>query len=212
MSVSIVITTYGTDEWRELAWSRAYPSTVDQGAHEVIVHHEPDLPIGPARNAAGLLATGDYLCHLDADDELAPGYIATMEQAISEAREPSKTLFYPAVRYMRKNRPAPDLVRPITNLKHDNFLVVGTVVDRQLFQSVGGFGNYGHGYEDWAAWAKCWKAGARIVPVPQAVYVAYINPQSEHRKRWRNRKEQVAEHMRVQKELFPEMRQPKARR
>lgn len=210
--ISVVITTYGDLAWRELAWSRAYPSTVGQNAHEVIVHHEDDMSIGPARNTAAGKASGDYLCFLDADDELAPGYISVMEDAIRVHEDPSMALFYPAVRYMRKNNPAPDLVRPISNLKHDNFLVIGTVVNRRLFQSVGGFSDYGHGYEDWAAWAKCWKAGAQIVAVPKAVYIAHINPRSEHRVRWRNRKEQVAEHMRIQAELFPEMQQRKAKR
>jgi len=204
MTISIVITTYGDERWKELSWSRAYPSTLEQGALEVIVHHEPDLPIGPARNAAGLLASGDYLCHLDADDELAPGYIAAMQQAIDRAADPSMALFYPTVRYMRKNRAQADLLRPIGDLRHDNFMVIGTAVERRLFQSVGGFSNYDHGYEDWSAWAKCWKAGASVIPVPQAVYIAHINPQSAHRVRWRNRKEQVAGHMRVQAELFPE--------
>lgn len=202
--ISVVITTYGEDHWRDLAWSRAYPSALDQGAEEIIVHHEPDLPIGPARNAAGLLASGEYLCHLDADDELAPGYLDAMETAIQSAETPLTTLFYPTVRYIRKNRAQSDLLRPIGDLRHDNFMVIGTVVGRELFQSVGGFSNYGHGYEDWSAWAKCWKAGATVTAVPQAVYVAYINPQSQHRIRWRNRTEQVAEHLRVQAELFPE--------
>jgi glycosyltransferase involved in cell wall biosynthesis len=202
--ISIVITTYGDEAWRELAWSRAYPSALDQGAQEIIVHHEPNMQIGPARNAAGLLASGEYLCHLDADDELAPGYIDAMEAAIRLVPDPSMTLLYPTVRYMRKNRAQADLLRPIGDLRHDNFMVIGTVVPAQLFRSVGGFSNYGHGFEDWSAWAKCWRAGAEIVAVPSAVYVAHVNPQSQHRVRWRNRREQVAEHMRVQAELFPE--------
>ena len=202
--ISIVITTYGDDAWRELAWSRAYPSTVDQDAHEVIVHHEPNMPIGPARNAAALLASGDHLVFLDADDELAPGYVGAMEQAIREAANPSLILGYPTVRYMRKNRAQPHLLRPVGDLRHDNFMVIGTVISGGLFRFVGGFSNYDHGYEDWSLWAKAWKAGGVVTPVPPAVYVAHINPQSAHRVRWRNRREQVAGHLRVQAELFPE--------
>ena len=44
---------------------------------------------------------------------------------------------------------------------------------------------------------------ATVVPVPRAIYNAYINPQSKHRQMWRNRREQVATHLRVQAELFP---------
>jgi glycosyltransferase involved in cell wall biosynthesis len=175
-----------------------------QDPFEIIVHHEPDLPIGPARNAAALLASGDYLCFLDADDELATDYLFVMQRAIEKESDPSRCLFYPSVRYMHKNRPRPDLLRPIGDLRHDNFMVIGTLIDRQLFMQVGGFSNYDHGYEDWSLWAKAWKAGAQPVPVPGAVYVAHVNPQSKHRVRWRNRSEQVAGHLAVQAELFPE--------
>jgi len=204
MTISILITTYGDPAWQDLAWSRAYPSTLNQGADEVIVRHYDDLAIGPARNATALFATSDFLIHLDADDELAPGYLAAMERAAKTVDDPSRSLFFPSVRYMRKNRAQPDLLRPIGDLRHDNFMVIGTMIHTQLFMSVGGFSNYDHGYEDWSLWAKAWKKGARPVPVADAVYIAHINPQSAHRVRWRNRKEQVAGHMRVQAELFPE--------
>jgi glycosyltransferase involved in cell wall biosynthesis len=203
-SIAVLITTYGDKSWRDLAWSRAYPSVVDQGASEIIVRHYDDLPIGPARNATAAEATADFLIHCDADDELAPGYVGAMEQAIRDAQDPSLILGYPTVRYMRKNRAQPDLLRPVSDLRHDNFMVIGTVISNSLFRSVGGFSNYDHGYEDWSLWAKAWKAGGVVTPVPLAVYVAYINPQSAHRVRWRNRREQVAGHMRVQAELFPE--------
>lgn len=200
-----MITTYGEDSWRDLAWSRAYPSVVDQ-AEEVIVHHEPNLAIGPARNAAGKRATGQWLCHLDADDELAPDYIELMEAAIAEhaGKKGTLYLFQPSVQYVRKKTKAKPVLIPEGDLRNDNFLVVGTVVNRNLLQSVGGFNDLPHGFEDWSAWAKCWKAGAQIVPVPEAVYIAYINLRSKHRTQWRNKKEQVETHMRVAAELFPE--------
>ena len=162
------------------------------------------MEIGPARNAAALHASGDFLVFLDADDELAPGYLAAMRKAIGEADDPEMMIGHPAVRYIRKGRAQPDLMRPIGDLRVDNFLVVGAAVPSKLFLSVGGFNNLPHGFEDWSCWAKCWKAGAKIVPVPGATYVAHINPQSKHRTLWRNRREQVAMHMRVQAELFPE--------
>ena len=47
--ISVIITTYGDDEWRELAWTRADPSALDQGANDIVVHHAQGLNIGPAR-------------------------------------------------------------------------------------------------------------------------------------------------------------------
>lgn len=201
--ISVVITTYGDTLWRDMAWSRAYPSTQEQGAYEVIVHHEPDLQIGPARNRAAAKATGEWLCFLDADDELEDEYVAEMTNAICSMERPEPALLQPAVRYVRKGRaPAPVLL-PIKDLSVDNFLVIGTVLRRKLFQDVGGFNDYPHGFEDWSLWAKCWKAGAAVWPVPNAIYRAHINPQSKHRQMWRDRRVQVETHLRVQAELFP---------
>lgn len=204
--ISIVITTYGAPEWADLAWSRAYPSALDQGAENIVVHHAPDLPIGPARNeAASQVPSDDWLCFLDADDELEPGYLVAMRQELEGMwRNDRMRLLQPSVRYVRKGRvPAPTLLPP-KDLSSDNYLVIGTVIHKSVFDRVGGFSDYGHGFEDWSLWAKAWKAGARVVPVPDAVYRAHINPHSAHRSLWRDRRAQVAMHLRVQRELFPE--------
>ena len=68
---------------------------------------------------------------------------------------------------------------------------------------VGGFSDYPHGFEDWSLWAKCWKAGAQIVQVRQAIYYAYVNPLSKMRLAWRDRTQQAATHERIQRELWP---------
>lgn len=203
--ISIVVTTYGEDHWKEIAHQRAIPSTVGQGAFEVIYHHDKKRTIGPARNAAAKKAQGEWLCFLDADDELDESYIDAMTAAICSAERPEPALLQPAVRYVRKGNysQTPYLITD-RNLASDNHLVIGTVLRRKLFHQVGGFNDYPHGFEDWSLWAKAWKAGATVWPVPKAVYNAHINPQSVHRQLWRNRRFQVETHIRVQKELFPE--------
>ena len=78
-SVSIVIATCGSDDWSDLAWSRAYPSAdAQEGRGEIVVEHYPDLTVSAARNAAAAHASGDVLVFLDADDELAPGYLTAL--------------------------------------------------------------------------------------------------------------------------------------
>lgn len=203
--ISIIVTTYGGDEWKEMARQRALPSTEGQGAHEVIFHHEPNLTIGPARNRAAEKATGEWLLFLDADDELEDEYLDRMKDAICSEARPEPALLQPSVQYIRKKVAAPAFVIPQKDLSTDNYLVIGTVLRRKLFHKVRGFNDYPHGFEDWSLWAKCWKAGAQVYPVPDAIYRAHINPQSAHRQMWRNRKEQVATHLRVQAELFPEL-------
>lgn len=203
--ISIIISTYGGDEWKQMARERALPSTEEQNAFEVIVHHEPGLTIGPARNRAAELASGEWLLFLDADDELVEGYVDRMTDAICSDKRPEPALLQPSVQYVRKRVAAPAFVIPEKDLSSDNYLVIGTVLRRKLFHKVGGFNDYPHGFEDWSLWAKCWKSGAKVYPVPDAIYRAHINPQSAHRQMWRNRKEQVATHLRVQAELFPEL-------
>lgn len=203
--ISIIITTYGADHWPIIAEERAYPSAIKQDAHQVILHHEPGLEIGPARNAAARQATGEWLLFLDADDELEDGYVSHMIEAACTKGRPEPALLQPSVCYVRKGHKGPVTLIPEKDLSSDNYLVIGTVLRRSLFTQVGGFNDYPHGFEDWSLWAKCWKAGARVFPVPQAVYYAHINPQSKHRTMWRDRKTQVATHLRVQAELFPEI-------
>ena len=207
MNVSIVISTYGDEEWADLAWSRAYPSADDQDAFEIVIGHDDKATIAQVRNALARKATGDWLCFLDADDELAPGFLDSMRRA--EQRTPTHrvpALFTPAIVSVRKGHHGPpgfrDVGRPLTE---DNWLVVGTLIHRDLFFEVGGFNDYEHGFEDWSLWAKAWKAGAEIVKVPDAHYLYHHNPQSKHKQRWRDRKWQVARHMEVRAELFPEL-------
>ena len=75
------------------------------------------------------------------------------------------------------------------------------MIHRDLFWRVGGFDEYPHGFEDWALWSKCYRLGAEVVKVPDAVYRYFYNPQSAHKKAWRDRKTQVATHIRIKAEL-----------
>jgi len=200
-SISICIATYGSDDWRELAWSRAWPSCQDQGALEVLVFHDPDGTIASVRNELASTAKGDALIYCDADDELAPGYLDAMTRAVERVGD-GPALLTPAVSQVRKGKAgAPFFFDRGIPLSQDNWLVVGTLIQRNLFLEVDGFSDYPHGFEDWSLWAKAWKAGAQIIKVPDAIYRYHVNPQSKHKRGWRNRKWQVATHMRVVAEL-----------
>jgi len=199
--ISVLIATYGEDEWRDLAWSRAFPSAHAQ-TPDVACFHDPEGTIASVRNEMAKTAHGEWLCFLDADDELAPGYLDAMRRAAERVGD-DPVLLTPAVSYIRKGKAAPPvfLDRGIP-LSEDNWLVVGTLIQRDLFLEIGGFSDYPHGFEDWSCWAKAWKAGAKIVKVPEAVYLCHVNPQSKHKQGWRDRKWQVETHNRVRAELF----------
>ncbi len=203
MSVSVLIATYGGSEWEEMAWSRAHPSAVSQ-CDDVSLFHDPDGTIASVRNELASTAKGEWLAFLDADDEFAPGYIDAMMRA-AEREVDGDLLLTPAVQTIRKAGravPAPTFFDRGIPLSEDNWLVVGTLIKRETFLKVGGFSDYPHGFEDWSLWAKAWKAGARIVKVPDAIYRYHFNRNSKHKQGWRDKKWQVETHQRVARELF----------
>ena len=64
--------------------------------------------------------------------------------------------------------------------------MIGTLIHGRLFTEVGGFEEWPI-YEDWALFARAWKAGAQLVQVPDAVYVAHVNPRGRNHEGGRNR-------------------------
>ena len=203
MNISILIPSYGEPVWEEMAETRALPSAMAQNAHEVLIDHDPNGTIASVRNGLAEKATGEWLAYLDADDELGPGYIEAMQRAYERGRirDGIPPLLTPAVSYVTKGRRQTPRFLPGTDLRKNNFLVVGTLVERGLFLSVGGFEDYEHGFEDFSLFSKCWRVGAKIIQVRRAVYIAYIDPNSKHRIGWRNRRWQVETHERVIAEL-----------
>lgn len=173
MNVSILIATYGDPAWGELAWSRAYPSAMTEGAFEVITNHcdSEDCTLAESRNHAAGQAAGDWLCHLDADDELCPGYLDAMASAASGRGD---VLLAPAVSYG-----GPAGIPNRGGWPSVNECVIGTLVPRALFLEVGGFREL-PSLEDYDLWLRCVKAGARIVHVPDAVYCAHVTPGSRN--------------------------------
>jgi glycosyltransferase involved in cell wall biosynthesis len=195
MRVSVLIATYGSEDWHDLAWSRAYPSAAAQ-TDDVQCFHDPEGSIASVRNELAATAKGDWLCFLDADDELGPGYLDAMAQVGGE-----NVLLTPSVQQIRRGRPGTPNFYPEVGLERGNWLIVGTLVRRTLFERAGGFEDYPHGFEDWSLWYKCHRLGARVVKVPRAIYVQHVNPDSKHRRGWRNRRWQVETHQRVEREL-----------
>jgi glycosyltransferase involved in cell wall biosynthesis len=205
VNVSVVIASYGDESWVELTRDRAYPSAQNQGAHEVVLVHQPDGSIATARNEGAEKAKGDWLCFLDADDELADGYVEAMKAAERSEEVPivGPVLLTPAVSYVSSGRRARPKFWPEKPLSEGNWLVIGTLIPRLLFVSVGGFDDSPHAYEDWSIFARCWKAGAAIVKVPDAVYVAHVRGGSRNRRM--SRREQVEQHYAIGRDLFPEV-------
>lgn len=169
MEVTIVIGTFGRPSWRSLAQRRAIPSAEQLGCPVIHVHGDT---LAEARNQGAAQATTEWLCFLDADDELDAGYLAAMATGTADLRGP-------AVRYVTGSREKLQ-VWPAQDLRDGNYLVIGTLVRREMFHLAGGFHDW-ELYEDWDLWQRCHLLGATIETVADAVYVAHVRRASRNR-------------------------------
>lgn len=167
--------------------ARAFPSVTD--ADEILMGHEDAGTISSCRNALAAQATGEWLCFLDADDELGPGFLEAMRAARArmKAKQHLHTmLLTPAVVRVRKHQDTTPFFHPSIDLAQANWLVIGTLIQRRLFEKIGGFQNYPHGLEDWALWSSAYRAGAKVIKVPEAIYRWYPNRASKHQRLMRS--------------------------
>lgn len=177
--ISVCIASYGNADWGSLAWSRAWPSAIAQDPHEVIVEHQPFGDVASSRNAAAARATGDWLCFLDADDELGEGFVEAM-QRYTKLVGSERVLLTPRVMQVVKGRRKRPKFWKKMDITSANWITISTLVQRELFEEVGGFRLFAHGLEDWNFWSRCVRAGASVRQVYGAILVAHYNYDSAH--------------------------------
>jgi glycosyltransferase involved in cell wall biosynthesis len=190
VDVTVVVPTFGDQSWVELAKQRAIPSAVALDVPVIAVH---DDTLHDARNTGMRMVDTEWMCWLDADDELEPGYFDHIATGTADVRAPS-------VRYVEHDPWATPRMPRVSNHTHEcdstclaegNWLVIGAVVRTVLVRSLGGFHDFPV-YEDWDLWVRCWHAGATIEAIPQAVYRAHVRRDS--RNRAPNRQERLEAH------------------
>lgn len=168
VDVSVIIGTYGDKEhWRPLA-ERAVASVEAQTVpvRDVVWNHGKSL--AESRNVPALESDSEWLVFLDADDELDPEYMNYAFEDTSEVRQPSTLGVVDGV-----EDDSSVLIAPGATLLERNHIVVGAVVNRDLFKSVGGFDSLPV-LEDWDLWIRCWLAGATFGQVPKAIYRVHV--------------------------------------
>lgn len=179
MDVTIVVSTYGSEEWIDLAQRRAIPSAQALGVP--VVHHHADTLHGTRNGALGRVST-EWVCHLDADDELTAGYFEAIASSSGDVRVPS-------VEYVRRGRRQRPIMPKVAGHQHactqaclteGNWIVVGAVARTQLIRDAGGWRDFPWS-EDWDLWLRCHLHGADITPTPDAVYRAHVRPDSRNR-------------------------------
>ena len=180
VDVTVAVATFGRRGWVRLALERAIPSATAQGVPVVHVHSET---LAQARNQALARVQTEWVCHLDADDELEPGYFDAMAAASADVRAP-------AVRYVHDGTIAPAALPVVAGHTHPctadclpagNWLIIGSLVRAQLVRDVGGWRDYTWS-EDWDVWLRCHLAGATFAAVPAAVYRAHVSTDSRNRR------------------------------
>lgn len=179
LDATICIGTFGSREWVDLAKERAVPSAKAQG---VPIFHCHGATLAEARNAALEQVTTPWVVFLDADDELASGYLAALDEGTADLRGP-------AISYVKLGRMRSPYVPKVAGHTHDcsaeclrdgNWLVIGTAVRTEMVREVGGFREF-EVYEDWDLFLRCWLAGGTVEAVPTAVYLAHWRRQSRNR-------------------------------
>lgn len=177
---TICIGTFGGNEWGRLAFERAMPSAEAQGCKVI---HRHGKTLARARNDALALAGTEWVVFLDADDELADGYIEALAGGTADVRGPIAEYIGPGSR-RRRWQPR------VAGHQHDcsagclpdgNWLLIGAAVRRDMALSVGGFREF-EWSEDWDLWLRCFKAGASFELIPDAIYQAHVRSDSRNRR------------------------------
>lgn len=179
MDVTVCVPTFGGENWIEVA-QRAIASAEDQG---VPVVHRHGVCLADARNYCAEVVETEWIIYLDADDELAPGYVEAMAAADADLRVPLVQYVQPGGGARRPSMPRVSGHRHTCTpdcLLEGNWLVVGTAVRAAMARKIGWRTFYV--FEDYDFWVRCWQAGASIEAVPGATYIAHVRRDSRNRR------------------------------
>jgi glycosyltransferase involved in cell wall biosynthesis len=204
VDVTVVVATFGDETWERLADERAVPSAEPQAP--VIRAHAENL--SAARNLGLSQVETEWVVHLDADDELEPGYVDAMETGTADVRGPMAHYIGPGRDHIWQPR--------VSGHQHDcaaecleqgNWLLIGSAVRTDLIREAGGWREYPWS-EDWSTWIRCWKAGGSFELIRDAIYRAHVRPDSRNRGATRQAKDDA--HWEIHRAEFPEQYQEAA--
>lgn len=175
MDVTVVVP-YTGEPWKTWAHERAIPSAEALGVPVVIGEGET---VAQARNHGVDQVRTEWTVHLDADDELTPGFLDAMATGTADVRAPSVEYVNPNTRRLIGPPKMPEVWGHKRFhdqchggcLKEGNWIVVGALVRTELVQRLRW--REWPIYEDFDLWQRCYLAGATFEAIPAAVYRAW---------------------------------------
>lgn len=184
MDVTICVSTFGSDYWRDLGLEKARQTSVNLGCGVINVHLPNSDSLAESRNAALSLVHTEYVIFLDADDELEIHYLEAMSKGIAD-------VLVPSVRYRRNGVLSVAHLPRVVPCSHEglcgpqclplgNYVVIGACARADALRAVGGFRDWPI-YEDWDLWLRIYKAGFTFENVLDAIYIAIWSATSRNR-------------------------------
>lgn len=173
MGVDVVVPIFGPPRYLRFAQERALPSIEAQSVKPDSVTICAGPNVAEARNTGAADGHAEWLLFVDADDEISETYIQHLLDGSCDLRGPATVFVKPT------GVEGPLLV-PARDLEDSNYLVIGTLVRRALFEQVGGFRDWPV-HEDYDLWLRCARAGASIEQIEEAVYTVHERQGSRNR-------------------------------
>lgn len=175
----VLCATYGDNRWMDLALAHAVPSASGQAP----TRHLHGATLHETRNRLIDTATADYIVFVDADDQLAAGYIDALTDLFNVSRgqpiRPQNRLYKPAVQYVDADGTEhPPRMLPWKPISQGNHLVIGTAVHRETAAAVR-FADWPL-YEDWDFWWRCMERGAKVTAATGAIYRYHLSAGSRN--------------------------------
>jgi GT2 family glycosyltransferase len=182
---SVVAQTF--PDWELVIVDDGSPDETAEVARRLIERHrgrairllrQPNAGLPGARNAGIRAASGRRVLPLDADDALAPTFLARTMLALDGS--PSASIAFTDV---ARFGGAEGVVRmgpwDIQTLAQRNVAVCTSLYDRAVWEAVGGYDeNMLSGYEDWDFWLRCAEQGLGAVHVAEPLFFYRYRPES----------------------------------
>lgn len=171
MDATIIVATFGSQEWKKRGEETAN-KTSDRFIESVIQGHSDNGSLAFIRNTLAAQAQSEWLCFLDADDELGAEYFKHLFLSNGDLRAP-------AVWWKEPDSLSIPVTLSNRDMRVGNPCVIGTLIRKEMFMQIGGFWEE-PAYEDWSLFRRAWLLGAKLDHVKDAVYIVNVRPESRN--------------------------------